>query len=63
MSSLPNDSNRHDTVNYSRYYLKRMSAEELMDAIVQVTGVEERFTGWAPVRAQCSFRTAPLPSC
>jgi hypothetical protein len=35
-------------VNYSRYYLKRMSAEELMDAIVQVTGVEERFTGWAP---------------
>jgi len=48
LSSLPNDSNRHDAVNYSRYYLKRMSAEELMDAIVQVTGVEERFTGWAP---------------
>jgi hypothetical protein len=48
LSSLPNDSNRHDTVNYSRYYLKRMSAEELMDAIVDVTGVEERFTGWAP---------------
>ena len=48
LSSLPNDSNRHDTVNYSRYYLRRMSAEQLMDAIVQVTGVEERFTGWPP---------------
>jgi len=48
LSSLPNDSNRHDAVNYSRYYLKRMSAEELMDAIVEITGVEERFTGWAP---------------
>src|SRR5205085_5498925 len=35
-----------DTVNYSRHYLRRMSAEELMDAVVQVTGVEERFTGW-----------------
>jgi hypothetical protein len=48
LSSRPNESNRHDTVNYSRYYLKRVSAEELMDAIVQVTGVEEKFTGWAP---------------
>jgi hypothetical protein len=48
LSSLPNESNRHDTVNYSRYYLRRMSAEQLMDAIVQITGVEERFTGWAP---------------
>jgi hypothetical protein len=25
-----------------------MSAEQLMDAVVQVTGVEERFTGWPP---------------
>jgi hypothetical protein len=48
LSSLPNESNRHDAVNYSRYYLKRLSAEELMDSVVQVTGVEERFTGWAP---------------
>ena len=48
LSSLPNDSNRHDGINYSRYYLRRMSAEELMDAIVQVTGAEEKFTGWAP---------------
>ncbi len=48
LSSLPNDSNRHDTTNYSHYYLRRLSAEELMDAVVQVTGIEERFTGWAP---------------
>jgi hypothetical protein len=48
LSSVPNDTNRHDTINHSRYYLKRMIAEQLMDAVVQVTGVEERFAGWPP---------------
>lgn len=48
LSSVPNETNRHDTVNHSRYYLKRMLAEQLMDAIVAVTGIEERFPGWAP---------------
>jgi len=48
LSSVPNDTNRHDTINHSRYYLKRMMAEQLMDAVVQVTGVEERLAGWPP---------------
>jgi hypothetical protein len=48
LSALPNESNRHDRVNFSRYYLRRMSAEQLMDALVDATGVEERFAGWAP---------------
>jgi hypothetical protein len=48
LSALPNETNRHDTVNHSRYYPKRMIAEQLMDAVVQVSGVEERFPGWIP---------------
>ena len=48
LSALPNESNRYDRVNFSRYYLRRMSAEQLMDALVEATGVEERFAGWAP---------------
>jgi hypothetical protein len=45
-SSIPSENNRGDSINYSRYYLKRMMAEQLMDSIVMVTGVKERFTGW-----------------
>ncbi|MBM3776184.1 MAG: DUF1549 domain-containing protein, partial [Acidobacteria bacterium] len=48
LSSRPNQSNRHDQINHSRYYLKRMMAEQLLDAVVQVTGVPERFAGWPP---------------
>ena len=48
LSALPNKTNRHDDVNHSHYYLKRMRAEQLLDAIVQVTGVEERIQGWPP---------------
>jgi hypothetical protein len=46
LSSVPNDNNRGDLINHSRYYLKRMMAEQLMDSIVAVTGVRERFAGW-----------------
>jgi len=49
LSSRPNDSNRTDRINYSRYYPRRMMAEQLLDSIVKVTGVEERFAGWVPV--------------
>jgi len=48
LSSLPNESNRQDRINYSHSYLKRMSAEQLMDAVLQVTGTQERFAGWGP---------------
>lgn len=50
LSSQPNESNRLDTINYSRYYPKRLQAEQLMDSIVQMTGVPERFSGWVPTR-------------
>jgi hypothetical protein len=50
LSSRLNESNRTDLINYSRYYPKRMQAEQLLDSIVQLTGVAERFAGWVPAR-------------
>lgn len=49
LSSKPEESNRGDTINHSRYYMKRMVAEQLLDSIVAVTGVEERFAGWVGI--------------
>ena len=43
LSSEPNDTNRADELNYSRYYVKRLMAEQLVDAISQVTGIPEQY--------------------
>ena len=48
LTSEPNDTNRHDQMNYSRYYPKRLMAEQLADAVGQVTGVPERYRGHLP---------------
>lgn len=48
LSSEPNDTNRHDQINYSRCYPKRLMAEQLADAVGQVTGVPERYRGHLP---------------
>lgn len=55
-SSVPNDSNREDNMNFSRAVPRRVPAEALLDSIVQATGVPERFAG-APV----GFTAAQLP--
>jgi hypothetical protein len=44
LSSLPNAHNEGDTRNYSRHYRKRLRAEVLLDAVCDVTGVEENFS-------------------
>jgi hypothetical protein len=41
-----NDSNAGDHVNYSHYYIRRLTAEQLLDAVSQVTGVPEKFPGF-----------------
>ncbi len=52
LSSVPEPGNRNDDINYSRYYLKRLTAEQLIDSIVQVTGVQQDYLGYYPgVRA------------
>jgi hypothetical protein len=46
LSSVPNDSNRADSLNYSHYYVRRLLAEELIDSMSEVTGVPERIPGY-----------------
>lgn len=44
-SSAPNPTNERDQQNYSRYLLKRLDAEVLLDAVCDTTGVPEKFDG------------------
>ncbi|MCA9065817.1 MAG: DUF1553 domain-containing protein, partial [Planctomycetaceae bacterium] len=46
LSAQPNASNELDAQNYSHAAWKPLSAEVLLDAISQVTGVPEEFNGW-----------------
>src|SRR6185369_17252336 len=48
LSSVPNETNADDAQNFSHYYVKRLPAEVLMDAISQVTGTPEEFPGMPP---------------
>jgi hypothetical protein len=56
LSSIPNEYNKHDKQNYARYYPKRMQAEVMHDAIVNVTGSPTSFAGLPP-----GFRAIELP--
>ncbi len=46
-STAVNPTNKRDEQNYSRFLFKRIDAEVLFDAIVQTTGVPEKFNGMA----------------
>ncbi|HEV3136254.1 MAG TPA: DUF1553 domain-containing protein, partial [Pirellulales bacterium] len=48
LSSTPNERNVADTRNYSRHYRQRLRAEVLLDAVCDVTGVGENFSGMPP---------------
>jgi hypothetical protein len=43
LSSVPNESNRHDRQNHARYYGKRLIAEVLLDAVDEVCGTKTQF--------------------
>ena len=45
LSSIPNEYNAKDKQSFARHYPKRMSAEILLDAISQVSGVPTPFAG------------------
>jgi len=45
LSSIPNEYNARDKQSFARHYPKRMSAEVLLDAISQVSGVPTPFGG------------------
>ncbi len=42
-SSIPNESNRHERVNFSHGRLRRLGAEQLADSLSRVTGVDESY--------------------
>jgi hypothetical protein len=43
LSSVANDTNRKDQVNYSQFLVRRLMSEQIMDSMSQVTGVPEKF--------------------
>src|SRR6185369_8592845 len=45
LSSIPNQVNRIDKQNFSRYYPKRLTAEVLLDSVNAVTRSESKFDG------------------
>ena len=48
LSAIPNEFNKTDRQNFSRYYAKRLTAEVLFDAINEVTGTNSSFAGLPP---------------
>ncbi len=48
LSAKPNATNKDDRTAYSHYILRRLSAEQLADAISQTTGVPERYPYFYP---------------
>ncbi len=62
LSSVPNDTNRDDTQNFSHYTVKRLPAEVLLDAISDVTGVPEQFPGKPPGTRAIALWDNRLPS-
>ncbi len=62
LSSLPRPQSREDDINYSRFYLKRLTAEQLMDSIVQVTGTPQDYLGYYPGARAVSLADPGVPS-
>jgi hypothetical protein len=46
LSAQPNDTNRDDEINFSRAMIRSLQAEQLLDALSQVTAVPVQFTGY-----------------
>lgn len=48
LSSIHNEGNVSDVSNFSRYYVRRLGAEVLIDAICQITGTTESYSSAIP---------------
>ncbi|HEY7314395.1 MAG TPA: DUF1549 and DUF1553 domain-containing protein [Gemmataceae bacterium] len=46
LSAVPNDTNRDDEANFARAQVRPLQAEQLLDALSQVTGVRSDFPGY-----------------
>jgi hypothetical protein len=57
LTARPNALNAAEHVNFSHARLRRLSAEQLLDALAQVTGVEEEYGG-----VPAGFRAVQVPT-
>lgn len=48
LSAEPKEENRNDVANFSHYYVRRMDAEVLIDALCMITGTDEKYTSQIP---------------
>jgi hypothetical protein len=48
LSSIPIERDKRDKMAYSRYYTRRLTAEQMLDSIVLSTGVPEKFRSQYP---------------
>lgn len=62
LSSVPTDSNRDDDAQYGRYYLRRLTAEQLLDSLVRITGVPEKFLAYYPGARSVNLADTGIPS-
>jgi hypothetical protein len=62
LSAHTNRTNKIDIRLYSHYMPRRMPAEELADAVAQVTGVPDRYNGLAPGTRACELADTEIPS-
>jgi hypothetical protein len=56
LTSRPRPENKRDDRQYSRYFVRRLTAEQLLDAICSVTGQPEKFNG-----LPAGYRAIQLP--
>jgi hypothetical protein len=61
-SALPNKTNRTDTRYFSHYPARRLPAEELADALAQVTGVPDRYQSVPIGTRACELADTEIPS-
>ena len=60
LSAEPTESGRADALNYSHYFMRRLTAEEMLDTISEVTGIQEKFRGFPPgTRAMQVYSAQP----
>ncbi|HLK61497.1 MAG TPA: DUF1553 domain-containing protein, partial [Chthonomonadaceae bacterium] len=62
LTAVPNKTNKIDTRLFSHYPARRINAEELLDAVAQVTGVPDRFNGMGLGARACELADTEIPS-
>lgn len=62
LSALPNGTNKIDTRLFSHAMARRLPAEEIADAVAQVTGVPDKYNGMAVGARACELADTEIPS-